>query len=244
MPATRGSLRKFRLNGTPDTGPSTFELANFNLPTNLANYPPHTPATTPQEVKKLHRKGFKPGQLEMMGKVVQHYEAEYGFQEMMGQGGNLTDGYAPVGPEFTLHGTATDWDTLHASGGLGIQGKNPDVDQHVFSSSTHGTGYVSTTRVLSVAKSFAKTNNGWVYLVYVASGVGVFDTSRHTQAEVSAVGPIPIDQFYMFKQLNDPNLIYVNLGFRGVAVTPQIQEGCFRYLGGGTYPNGQFWAMV
>ena len=238
MPATRGNLRKVRLNGQPDTGPSTFQLDH-----GLSHYPAHTMARDAAEEKKLHRQGFSRSQLEMMGKIVQYYETDFELQGMMGRPDYIDDEHSIVGPEFLLHGTQTDWDTIYDSGGLKSQGTNPSASLHVLSSSANATGYVSGTRVLSVAKSFAKST-GWVYLIYAPQGIAVHSTSPHKQAEVAAIDSVPIKDIFMFKLLTDPNLIYINEDFRSALKSTANLDRCLRLLGGGTYPQGLFWSDV
>ncbi|HEU4642233.1 MAG TPA: hypothetical protein VFS44_07230 [Gemmatimonadaceae bacterium] len=249
MPATQGNLRKVRLNGQADTSASTFEL-----PHGLTHYPAHSAVGNNNnnnnnngasaELKKLHRQSYNRGQLEMMSKAVQYYESNFELQELLGNGGYIDDEFAVVGPEFLFHGTPVDWDTIYASGGIRANGTNPNVNAHVLSSSASGSGYVSGTRVLSVAKSFAKSDDGWVYLIYAPQGIAVFSTSPHTQAEVAALSMVPLTDIFMFKQLSDPNLIYINLGFRSALKNQQNLDRCLRLLGGGTYPQGLFWANV
>jgi hypothetical protein len=237
MPATQGHLRRVRLNGTADTGPSTFQLPN-----GLSHYPPHVAVTDPVLKKKMHRQSLSREQLEMMSKTVQRYDTDFELQEMMGKDGYIDDEFSAVGNEFLFHGTPVDWDTIYASGGIRANGYNAGLSSHVQSSSASGSGYVSGTRVLSVAKSFAKGQDGWVYLLYAPQGVAVHSTSPHKQAEVAAIKLVPVTDIFMFKQLNDPNLVYINEDFRSALKSQQSIGRCLRLIGGGTYPPGLFWA--
>ena len=242
MPATRGHLRKFQLNGAPDTSASTRQL-----PSHLTAYPAHTVPTTTPERNALHRQGFSRDQLATMGKLVQEKEGDFDIQQQLigfgARDGAIDDEHAVTGPEFLFHGSKSDWDTIFASGGLKSQGPNVNLGAHVHSSTTAQSAFVSGTRVLSVAKSFA-TDIGWIYLLYVPTGVGVFHSSIHKQAEVAAIQSVPIADILMCKEVAQPNLVYVNQECRSILMNAENLERCLRLIGGGTYGTGQFWTVL
>ena len=241
MPATLGKLRQYQLNGVADTSPSTFQLPN-----DLASYAPNTVTNNPKQLKKLHRQGFSRGELAAMGQIVANYSDDFsiGAEYSTRPGALDMDGeYAIVDAEFLFHGSPSDWDTIYQSGGLKSAGDNTALGQHVHSSSTAASCYVSGTRILSAAKSFAKTEDGWIYLLYARQGIGVFVNPTHKQAEVAAIDKVATNDIMMFKQFKKPNLIYVNQEFHASLLTQNLERG-FRLLGGGQYGQGQFWNLL
>ncbi|MBX3207553.1 MAG: hypothetical protein KF764_21065 [Labilithrix sp.] len=234
MPATLGNLQLLRLQGVSDTAPSTFQL-----PHNLGAYLPMPATMTLAERKRMNRRGFGRGELRAMGNVVESYSSEFELQSLLGTD-NLSDEHSFTNAEYLFHGTPTDWDTLYASGGLKSAGENPNLAQHVHSSSTHQTQYVSGTRVLSVAKCFAKGQDGWVYLLLSRQGIGI-EHGTHKQAEVAVLHEVPVEDIVLFKQLSSPDDVYLNLDFRWGPLPQTRLATCLRAIGGGQYGQGIFW---
>ncbi|MBX3261211.1 MAG: hypothetical protein KIS78_34385 [Labilithrix sp.] len=235
MPATRGNLQLLRLQGISDTAPSTFQL-----PSHLGAYLPMPATMTLAERKRMNRRGFGRGELRAMGKVVASYSSDFELQTLLGTDDHMTDEHVFTDAEYLFHGSPTDWDTLHASGGLKSAGDNENLSQHVHSSATYQTLYVSGTRVLSVAKCFAKGQDGWVYMFLSRHGVGIAHAT-HKQAEVAVLNEVPVEDIVLFKQLSSPDDVYLNLDFRWGPL-PQAQLAtCLRAIGGGQYGQGIFW---
>ena len=239
MPAKSGNLRKYRLGGVADASHSAFQL-----PHHLSSYPAHPVTTDPKQIKKLRHERPPLAQLATMSRMVNELGSDYYLQDAMGNPGGLGDEFSIVGEEFLFHGTAVDWDTIHAAGGLRCQGANTSPSDHVASSATNQTAYVSGSRRLSVAKSFAKGTDGWVYLLYSPHGIAVDQHFTHKQAEVAAMEKVPLTDIFLFKHLADPSLIYENLTFRSSLATAPTLDRCLRLIGGGTYPVGMFYAIV
>jgi hypothetical protein len=201
-------------------------------------------ATTRRERKALHRQGFESEQVAVMGQLVADKSVEFDTQPILGgRDGAIDDDHAITGPEFLFHGSKADWDTIYASGGLKSQGSNIDLSAHVHSSSTAQSAFVSGSRVLSVAKRFAG-DSGWIYLIYVPTGIGVFSNPIHKQAEVAALECVPVKDLLMCKQVTEPSVVYVNKECRSVLATPQNLDRGLRLIGGGQYPQGQFWTVL
>ncbi len=241
MPATLGRLRQYTLHGAVDNIPSTFQLPNH-----LSHYPPKSGTNSIQETKKLNRKGVPLGQLQVMCKIVKDYKDDFEMQTMLNQDEHLTDEFTFTGPEWLFHGTPVDWDTIYKSGGLTSQGSNTNLDKHVHSSSSAQSCYVSGSRELSVAKSFAKTKDGWIYLFFTLHGIGVHFNGTHKQAEVMSIADVPLRHIFMFKCLQQPELIYENLDFRKELATDQNREKCLRFIGGPNFSQlpSPFWKVV
>lgn len=235
MPATLGNLQLLRLQGVSDTAPSTFQL-----PHDLGAYLPMPATMTLAERKRMNRRGFGRGELQAMGKVVDSYSFDFQVQTQLGTG-KLSDEHSFTAPEYLFHGTATDWDTLYASGGLKSAGGNENLSEHVQSAATYQTQYVSGTRVLSVAKSFAKGQNGWVYMLLSRQGIGI-EYGTHKQAEVAVLHEVPVEDIVLFKQLSSPDDVYLNLDFRWGPLPQTRLATCLRAIGGGLYGQGIFWA--
>ena len=148
------------------------------------------------------------------------------------------------GAEFVFHGTKHTWDTIYESGGLLSTGMNTSISDHVHSSATHATAYVSGTRSLSVAYNFAKSalnpNNGeygFIYLFHVEGGIVISPAAHtHNQAEVTGIGQVPVRDILMFKWMAQPRTVYVNREYNATSLTPQLIDRGLRMIGGGALP--------
>jgi len=240
MPATKGNLVKWKLIGTDDTVESRFQLDK--------NYVNDKPQDAPQSA--IHRRGggYSRTQLASMVGLVREYgematifwDDESAKTLPLDMGSEFLLG----GPEFLLHGSTSDWDSIYSSGGLKPTGTNPSLDDHVFSSASNLTAYVSGTRELATAKNFAK-KTGWIYLFYVFEGVINFNNARHKQAEVLAVGDVPARDMLLIRDLSQKAIVYQNLDYRATTVTNATLAQAFRFIGGGDYPKDSiFWVKA
>lgn len=240
MPATRGNLQHLRLHGQLDASPSTFQLTQ-----DLASFPAMVPTTNLAKTKRMNRRGFSPSHLAAMGEVVQSYSSDFMVEhELFQRTDHVNDEAIFTGPEYLFHGSAADWDTIYASGELRAAGDNTSISDHVASSMLNASMYVSGTRVLSVAKSFAKTTSGWVYMFLARHGIGIATNWIHKQAEVAVLANVPVEDIVLFKQLSSPNDVYLNLDFRWGPLSQKKLARCLRALGGGQYGPAPFWAQV
>lgn len=240
MPATKGNLVKWKLIGTDDTVASKFQLPE--------GYKNNKPQDAPQSA--LHRRGggYSRTQLSSMVGLVREYgELATMFWDDPSAKTlplDMDSEFQLGGPEFLLHGSTSDWDTLYTSGGLKPTGTNPSLDDHVFSSATNRTAYVSGTRELATAKNFAK-KTGWIYLFYVFEGAINFNNTRHRQAEVLAVGDVPTRDMLLIRDLSETAIVYQNLDYRATIVNEKTLAQAFRFIGGGDYPKDSiFWVKA
>jgi hypothetical protein len=194
----------------------------------------------------LHRRGagFTRNQLSVMARIATDGEMGIPGQlamtddpminEIVGTGDTLT-----AQAEWLFHGSKASWDTIYQAGGLTPQGDNLSISDHVHSSSTNQTAYISTTRDLGVAACFAsggmdpaKGEFGYIYLVHVDNGIAIGPNHNHQQAEVSTLGEIPVREIFMFQWLGNLRTVYVNLEFRSLPITPALIREGKRLLGG------------
>ena len=255
MPATKGHLIVLDLNGDDTTS------AMFSIKKRAA------PLPAPPSRAHHRGKGFSLDQLAVMGKLASSVAKdpwkidEFGLdfstdpqtgrptlvESTMSRFLGLEGTDQLVGAEYLLRGDTRDWDTVYEDGGLGANVKDVrtasiDTGKHVESSS--GTSaFVPCTRQLGVSKHFAG-KTGWVYMLYINEGIAMSDYKKYEQDEVLAFGEIPLRDIVMCKHLVQPNRVYVNREFRAALIDQTNWSPLLRLIGGGTYPQGQFWAIV
>jgi hypothetical protein len=114
----------------------------------------------------------------------------------------------------------------------------------VFNSQQAQSAYVSGTRALSVAHSFASGGGllkergeyGFVYMFHIEGGIQIGPGHNHRQAEVTGLGKVPIRDILMFKWLAQPRKIYINLDYTATATPPLLLNACLTAIGGGATP--------
>ena len=182
----------------------------------------------------FHKRGFTGAQMSIMlkayreqiGAVGDEYAQAFGEDAMFEE---LLEA-VPTEPEWVFHGTTAAWDTIYAAGGIKRVGDNVSVSEHVHSSMSNASGYIATSRALSVAVSFAKGK--WIYLIYSTAGMMAI-TSLHNQDEVIIPGDVPIRDIYMMRNLEDANKVHINLEFKGPKIINALEAHCLRLISGG-----------
>ena len=229
LSVTHGNLRVMFLNHGIVTVQSTFQLPGAPPPS----------LNAPGRGFRERRK-FDPRQVAVMGKMVQDLgEWDLDFDP--------TNPYMASdlisGPEFIFHGSKQTWDVIYESGGLQSIGDNTDISQHVHNSTAAQSSYVSGTRALSVAHSFASGSlnktvgeYGFVYMFHIDGGIVMGNGHNHNQAEVAGLGKVPIRDILMFKWLAQPRKIYLNLQYTATPTPPNLIQNCLVAIGGGATP--------
>jgi hypothetical protein len=208
----------------------------FQLPPGPALGPMVAPVRQGRERRK-----FDPLQVSTMGKMVQDL-GEFDLDFDATNPYQVTDLIS--GPEFAFHGSKQTWDAIYESGGLYSAGDNTDIGAHVFNSQQAQSAYVSGTRALSVAHSFASGGGllkergeyGFVYMFHIEGGIQIGPGHNHRQAEVTGLGKVPIRDILMFKWLAQPRKIYINLDYTATATPPLLLNACLTAIGGGATP--------
>jgi hypothetical protein len=231
LSVNRGSLQVRYLNNGYVTTTATFQLPN-NVPFPNAHVAPPRSARA--------RRVFTRTQVQALAAVVQDL-------------GEMDLDYDPTnpylasdlitGPEFVFHGSRIPWDEIHESGGLRAVGMNTGIGAHVHNSTQAQSAYVSGTRALSVATSFAGSHllqsrgeYGFVYLFHIEGGIQISPVHGHNQAEIAGVGQVPISDILMFKWLAQPRKIYINREYTATPLTAiTITQGLIA-IGGGATP--------
>lgn len=209
---------------------------NFQLPNNL---PPPGPNVAPFK-QGASRRVFTRRQVMSMSQIVnEHNEGELDFDPANPYGASDTIN----GAEFVFHGSKVTWDAIYERGGLMSVGMNPRIDQHVHSSTQAESAYISGTRALSVAQSFASKSlrpthgeYGFIYLFHIEGGIVIGPGHGHNQAEIVGLGQVPIRDILMFKWLAQPRKIYINQEYEATPLTgPTINQG-LNLIGDGATP--------
>ena len=231
LSVSRGRLQVYYLNhGIVTTGRTS----------QLPSGPQPGPNVAPAKQGYRRARMITPAQTEMMVRMTRELnEGELDFDQANPYGASDLIS----GPEFVFHGSKMTWDAIHESGGLHSAGVTTDISAHVHSSQTARSGYVSGTRALSVAQSFASGGldvsggeYGFVYLFHVEGGVAIGPGHIHRQAEVAGLGQVPICDIMMFKWLAQPRKIYLNLDYTATPLTGGTINSCLVMIGGGATP--------
>lgn len=230
LSVNKGHLQAVYLNHGIATVGSTFQLPVG---------PPMLTHVAPAKRRRA-RRVFTANQVATMGKMVQDLsELDLDFDALNPYG--ATDLIS--GPEFVFHGSKTTWDAVYESGGLHSAGMGTDIGAHVHSSQASQSAYVSGTRALSVAHSFAtgaldkaKGEYGFVYMFHVEGGIVIDPGHGHNQAEVAGLGEVPIRDILMFKWLAQRRKIYINLDYAATPTPPALIHNCLVLIGGGATP--------
>lgn len=231
LSVNRGSLQVRYLNsGYVTTGP-TFQYPN-NLPL------PNAMLAPPRSARA--RRVFTPTQLQALGAMIQELgELDLDFDPTNPYG--ATD--LITGSEFVFHGSRVPWDEIYESGGLRSVGMNTGIGAHVHNSTQAQSAYVSGTRALSVAMSFARSQldqsrgeYGFIYLFHIEGGIQISPYHGHRQAEIAGIGQVPISDILMFKWLAQPRKVYVNLEYTATPLTANTITQGLVAIGGGATP--------